>query len=277
MTVDVAKTAEEILALLRRHYLPDNRPAPGLFAPEIESPCGGRRADLIWMPTISRLSGELHGHEIKVTRADLQSELADPTKADPWGRYCQFWWLVVPSQGMLSGLDVPETWGIMAPPSGRLRRSMTVVRPAPRLTPAAQAPAFQRLAAWQMHAAASRTDRLTRQVTYLTRENERLQRDLQAAQVNGAGWRSPHAQRIAKIVQAVEQRAAAEPGYLTIRDEDIVEAIIDAARVRDAHRQLTFALKRAARDAQNTIDAYTRAAEQVAALQVPAPVEQVTG
>src|SRR5690348_2999491 len=75
-------TAKHMVEMLRRHYLPEGRPPAGVFAPEIGSPDGKRRADLIWMPTTIAGGTGLHGHEIKVSRSDLLTELDDPTKAD---------------------------------------------------------------------------------------------------------------------------------------------------------------------------------------------------
>lgn len=95
-------TASAMLDMLRRHYLPDERRPAYLLAPEIQAPGrSSRRADLIALGMSAATNGALIGHEIKVTRADVQAELGDLTKSDPWG--------------------------IMLPPSGRRTRS--VVRP----------------------------------------------------------------------------------------------------------------------------------------------------
>lgn len=141
-------TARIILDVLRRHYLPEGRPPGGIFAPEIQAPQGTRRADLIWQGVTSGSGYKLIGHEIKVSRADLLAELADPTKSDPWQRYCDAWYLVLPSPHLLDGLDIPETWGVMTPPSGRRTRSMTITVRAPALKPADQTPALRTLATW---------------------------------------------------------------------------------------------------------------------------------
>lgn len=72
----------------------------------------------------------LHGHEVKVSRADWLTELRDPTKAEAWRRYCDRWWLVAP-RDVVRG-DLPDGWGHLAPDArGRLR----VVVQAPLLTP----------------------------------------------------------------------------------------------------------------------------------------------
>jgi hypothetical protein len=139
-----------MLAMLRRHYLPDETRPAGIFAPEIQA-AGPvqRRADLIWLGCTAAAGNHLVGHEVKVARADVLTELADLSKSDPWQRYCDRWWLVVPHLSLIKGLDLPESWGVMLPPSGRRTRSMTVHRPAPALHPMEQGPALKTLAAWQ--------------------------------------------------------------------------------------------------------------------------------
>ena len=73
----------------------------------------------------------LHGHEVKVSRSDWLTELADPSKAEAIKRYCDRWWLVVPDRSIVRD-DLPEGWGLLdIGPNGHLR----VARRAPALTP----------------------------------------------------------------------------------------------------------------------------------------------
>lgn len=169
-------TAGHLVAMLRAHYQPPNRPPAGVFAAEISSPDGTRRADAIWMPTtVAGGTGKgLHGHEIKVARSDLLAELDDPTKADPWARYCHRWWLVVPAPQLADGLDIPETWGVMAPPTGRRTRSMTIVKPAPALRPSNPAPGYERLARWLLYGYHERVQQLEQRNQDLDRQVARL-------------------------------------------------------------------------------------------------------
>jgi hypothetical protein len=136
--------------LLRRHLLPDEAHPAGIFAPEIQAPGGGRRADLIWLGCTAATGGELVGFEIKTSRADLMAELGDLTKSDPWQRYCDRWNLVLPHLSLADGLELPPTWGVLTPPSGRRTRSMTVAVKAPKLQPQDKTPALRTLATW-MH------------------------------------------------------------------------------------------------------------------------------
>lgn len=154
--------ASDVVAMLRRHYLPEGRAAGGIFAAEIESPDGRRRADAIWAPWSMTAGDELVGHEVKVARSDVLAELADPMKADPWLGYCSRWYLVLARPALVDGLDVPESWGIMAPPSGRRTRSMTVIRPAPKLKHGDTASGWRRIATWDHNRQAARLVELER-------------------------------------------------------------------------------------------------------------------
>lgn len=148
-TKSPSTTAAAVLGMLRRHYLPDESRPAGIFAPEIQAPGSTRRkADLIWLGCAAATGKQLVGHEIKVTRSDVLAELADLTKSDPWQRYCDRWYLVVPHLALIKGLDLPETWGLLTLPSGRRTRSMTMHRQAPPLQPLEQAPALRTVAAW---------------------------------------------------------------------------------------------------------------------------------
>lgn len=73
----------------------------------------------------------LHGHEVKVSRSDWLRELADPSKAETFRRYCDRWWLVVSDRAIVKPGELPAGWGLMALSDGVLR----VVKGAPKLTP----------------------------------------------------------------------------------------------------------------------------------------------
>lgn len=148
--LETKHTERSMLDMLRRHYIADDRHPAWVFAPGIQAPGRTlRKADLICLGAVNATGSLLVGHEIKVSRADVMVELADLTKCDPWMRYCDEWYLVVPDAAILDGLAIPESWGILTPPSGRRTRSMTVTRKAPRLRPLEQAPALRTIAAWQ--------------------------------------------------------------------------------------------------------------------------------
>lgn len=231
-------TAEALIGQLRRHYLPEGRPPAGLFATEIQAPNSTRRADALWMP-LTETGGGLIGFEVKVSRVDVINELADPTKADAWARYCSRWWLVVPDPALIEGLDIPDAWGVMSPPSGRRTRSMTVCRVAPPLQPHDGGPAFRRLLAWyftRTHSPlALARERQARDERTIVELRERVAELGQAAGLHG-----PSQQRITKILQRVEQSNADDWIYSadqTATDDDIVQAVVDASRVREATEQ----------------------------------------
>lgn len=76
-------------------------------------------------------SQAIHGHEVKVSRADWLTELRDPTKAERVKRYCNFWWLVVSDPAIVKDGELPEGWGLMVKSGKKLRAKVK----APALTP----------------------------------------------------------------------------------------------------------------------------------------------
>lgn len=65
---------------------------------------------------------ELHGHEVKCSRADWLVELKDPTKAQAFTPFMSRWWLVVSDPKIVKEGELPEGWGlIVLTPSGYLR------------------------------------------------------------------------------------------------------------------------------------------------------------
>lgn len=77
----------------------------------------------------TELNGSIYGHEVKVSRSDWLSELADPTKAEEWARYCHHWYLVAP-EGIVRD-DLPDGWGLMVPRGN----SLVIAVKAPRRDP----------------------------------------------------------------------------------------------------------------------------------------------
>ncbi len=72
----------------------------------------------------------LHGFEIKVSASDLRKELTDPTKAAEFSEYCDYWWIVLGDESLMKGVEIPETWGILASKG----TGLGVVRQAPKLS-----------------------------------------------------------------------------------------------------------------------------------------------
>ena len=57
----------------------------------------------------------IHGVEVKRSRADLMREFKDPSKADAVGAYCDHWWLVLADAKIADGVQLPASWGVLAP------------------------------------------------------------------------------------------------------------------------------------------------------------------
>lgn len=75
---------------------------------------GGRMrvADAIAVHLWRSRGNEVHGFELKATRADWQRELNTVGKADAAGRHCHRWWVVAPPK--IVALDeLPATWGLL--------------------------------------------------------------------------------------------------------------------------------------------------------------------
>lgn len=262
-----ALSASDVTAMLRRHYQPEGRPPAGVFAPEIQSPCGHRRADLIWMPTtIAGGKGELHGHEIKCSRADLLTELADPAKADPWAQYCTRWWLVLSRPDLITGLDVPDAWGILAPPSGRRTRTMTVLRPAPKLKPTNPAPGIARLAAWQLYGHHDDMVGLRHQLDQRDRDLAYERKRVRELELGGSRKPSAGALRVQKILDLLDERLRAETRifHSEVPDEVVVGALLDHVATAQAARDLRWDLERVARAVQAVTRPFEHSARTLA-------------
>lgn len=254
-------TAQDMLGMLRRHYLPEGKPPGGIFAPEIQSPDGVRRADLIWQGVTAGSGYRLIGHEVKVTRSDVLAELADPAKSDPWQRFCHEWWLVVLHPSLVDGLELPPTWGVMAPPSGRRTRSMTIVNKAPRLKPYPQAPALKTLATWlhwRHHAKAAELAGTQREVEHWRDRANQLQ---QHVPIEGPA-QSREREVVDQIVRALGgvQGSSIGDWRTVISVDDVVAALTDLgdvqARAQVAAENLKWRrdeLRRLARGIEHTL------------------------
>lgn len=71
-----------------------------------------RYADAVMMSLWPSRGLELHGVEIKVSRADWKREAADPTKAERVGAYCDRWWVHVAPKVIHDLSEVPPAWGV---------------------------------------------------------------------------------------------------------------------------------------------------------------------
>ena len=123
----------DLMARLNRHYIKPGQPLPGgVFVPEVGENGGwgsGRRCDAIYVGFTSSSGRMLVGHEVKASRSDWLTELANPGKADAWADQCHEWWLItVP--GVVRDGELPAGWGLMVPGTSKTR--MRVLTPARR-------------------------------------------------------------------------------------------------------------------------------------------------
>src|SRR5438876_1169784 len=58
---------------------------------------------------------ELHGFEIKASRADWRTELRNPETADEIATRCDRWWIVAGSADIVTDGELPPTWGLLVP------------------------------------------------------------------------------------------------------------------------------------------------------------------
>lgn len=88
-----------------------------------------RVADFIAMDTYPSTQA-VHGVEVKVSRGDWLTELADLSKSETFKRHCHYWWLAVPDVSIVRD-DLPDRWGLLVLGSAGLRAR----RRAPLLDP----------------------------------------------------------------------------------------------------------------------------------------------
>src|SRR5512139_894295 len=91
-----------------------------------------RSADAIAMSLWPSRGLLLHGHEIKVSRADWLKELKQPEKAESICRFCDHWWVVAGDATVVRDDELPPTWGLLVMNG----RGLVAKKQAPQLSPA---------------------------------------------------------------------------------------------------------------------------------------------
>lgn len=71
-----------------------------------------RRVDVISINMWPSRKYEVHGFEVKVSRADFLNEMKDIKKSETFSKFCDFWWLATP-KGLVQPSEVPESWGLL--------------------------------------------------------------------------------------------------------------------------------------------------------------------
>jgi hypothetical protein len=114
-------TEAELIVLLRDRFA-----APEYaFMPHVRNGTGytrrtTRTADALAMSLWPSRGLDLHGFELKSSRADWLHEKDYPEKAEEIARFCDRWWLVVGREDIVQPGEVPTTWGLLVPRGGKL-------------------------------------------------------------------------------------------------------------------------------------------------------------
>lgn len=119
------------MQMLRKRYAGD----AWLLLTEVANGTGAntkRHADALAIGTWPSRGMPIEGIEIKISRGDVQRELAQPEKADAVGQFCDRWWLVISELSIIDGLVIPETWGVLVPKQGVLREHITAPKRKPK-------------------------------------------------------------------------------------------------------------------------------------------------
>ncbi|MEV4735540.1 MULTISPECIES: hypothetical protein [unclassified Microbacterium] len=207
----MSATAKGLIAALQRHHEPPkHKPVGGYLVTEIQAPESTRRADALWLPVNSAQRGRIVGYETKVSRADVVQELRDPMKADAWLQHCHEWYLVIPHTSIITGLDIPEEWGILTPPTSERRRSMIVVRKAPALNPTGDPrAAFSTVLAKLVYGGESMQAKMTAAENLSAWRHERMQemnRELERLRL-ASGESTSDKLRVSEVLEAISARA----------------------------------------------------------------------
>lgn len=256
-------SAHLVLKALEHDLIRDEFRPAGLFIPEVQAPGSDRRADLIWM---TARTAHISGYEIKVTRADLLNELRDPTKCEPWLKYCDRWWLAVGDPSILDGLmdRIPDDWGICTPPTSASRRMMTVIKEAPVLAPADKGPVLGKLISHQAYRQVESNRRVAQaeQRAEYERKNREAKDDWRVQQIRERA--NPHEELFRKVGDEFK-KLKNERGSWTRLDsippETIARAILNADEMdrlaRDAAEAVKDQLRRMDRAVNDIADSYT--------------------
>lgn len=134
-------TAHDVKTALGRHYGGDTG-EEWVVIPEARSGAGfdgnNRQCDLIAIHTWASRGFVIHGHEIKVSRADWRAELDNPAKADAFFRYCHRWFVVVPApwtKVIASKGEVPDGWGLIEARPDKVRQIIAPDKLTPQALP----------------------------------------------------------------------------------------------------------------------------------------------
>jgi predicted nucleic acid-binding Zn-ribbon protein len=141
-------------------------------------------------------------------------------------------------------MKIPDAWGVMSPPSGRRKRTMTIIKEAPLLKPVNKEPALVRLMTW--HAQKQRDEIRQLEIEKRTLENRitGLKHDVQSAKVGrGVDYEE---QKVFEIYHEYKKRLKdmgdSDPygsyGVGKNEREDVIETLIDLRAARLLERKI---------------------------------------
>lgn len=261
--------AADLIAMLDRHYSLDDKPWAGVSVTEIQSPCATRRADYLYLPcTVGGGMAEIVGHEIKVSKGDVIAEVADPTKADAWLRYCTKWFLVVSDPALIDGVDVPDAWGVLAPPKRADGRRMTVVRTPSPLIPQNPERALRYVIKHMNNHYGARVRTAERRVAFRDAESARDQltiADLRTRIAEIDPNEARHDHRRARVNEILDRLITAGIGseWVNASTDDIVAAIADHAEVKRLAENMRHEISRTMRIIDNGLAPFEHVRSQI--------------
>lgn len=214
-----------------------------------------RTADALAMSLWPSRGLELHGFEVKVSRADWLREKNEPEKAEDFFSVCDRWWLAVSDPTIVGFGELPPTWGLLVPKGGKL----VVKTEAPKL----EAKPLDRL----MLAAILR--KATENVTPNSIVSQRIEEGVKAGTQNaatGAEWELGQAKRtLAELEQRV--REFEEKSGVQIGRWDhgrVAKAVRVVLAASDAEERAKRTIADVQRDLKNALAAVEGAADEVA-------------
>lgn len=111
-------TERTVLDALRMRHAPKERGGNGpewAFMEHVRNAAGfnaKRTIDAMALGLWPSRGMELHGYEVKVSRADFRREIADPAKMDAFAHVLDRFWIVAP-RGIVPVNELPATWGLL--------------------------------------------------------------------------------------------------------------------------------------------------------------------
>lgn len=263
-----------MLDLIRKRY-----PAPAYaLLEEVSNRTGSRdrSADALAFSLWQSNGIVLHGFEIKRSRQDLVRELDDPKKAEAVGKYCDYWWLVISDEKFLASVQIPTSWGVLAP----RREVLHTIKKAPKRTRTPWTPLFIAALMRRFSEGAVPASHLTElkrkhQDEFLVKAQEIAQRDIENAQ-RERDYVKRELDRLEEKIQAFRMKAGIDP-VNDWRGGDIAHAVrivTDALALERFRGSVPHAHEDILRIAQNLTALAGRlaiAGEQLAMVEAIAP------